>query len=213
MLIDIFSDVICPWCYIGKRRLEKGLAGLAPRPRIRWRAFLLNPDMPRDGMEREEYLARKFGTQARGRDLFAAVSQAGAGEGIRFAFDLIRRTPSTVDAHRLIATTDDDPALQDRLVDTLFQAYFEEGADIGRTAVLLQVAARAGLPGEETAAFLATDNGADDVQADNALAHSLGITGVPCFVIDDKYAISGAQAPEVFHRLFESLRQMEPATA
>jgi predicted DsbA family dithiol-disulfide isomerase len=211
--IDIFSDVICPWCYIGKRRLGRALERLPPRPYdIRWRAFLLNRDMPPEGMERGQYLALKFGQGARARDLFGSIERVGFGEGIAFAFERIVRTPNTVDAHRLIRLAG-DLGCQDSVVEALFHAYFEDGVDLGDRAELVAVAVEGGLDPVPATALLAGVDGVDDVLAENDMAHELGINGVPCFIVAGRYAISGAQGPEVFVKLLESLDQIVPAGA
>jgi len=203
--IEIFSDVICPWCYIGKRRFERALAERpATRVDIRWRAFMLNPDMPAAGMERGEYLQRKFGSASRARDLYASIAEAGAAEGLTFAFDRIPRTPSTVKAHRMIAAAG-AAGRQDAVVEALFRAYFEDGRDIGDDATLIAVATGAGLAEAEASGALEGDSGDDEVHADNAIAHAMGIGGVPCFIVAGRYAIAGAQDPEVFKRLIDSV--------
>jgi predicted DsbA family dithiol-disulfide isomerase len=206
--IDIFSDVICPWCYVGKRRLERALAARPDVPAVvRWRAFLLNPDMPPEGMDRRAYVERKFGSAVRARDLYAAIEEVGGLEGIDFAFDRIRRTPSTVKAHRIIGRIEPG-ALQDAVVEALFKAYFAEGQDIGEESVLMDVAGGVGLDAEDVRAALDGDDGDRAVHGDNALAHAMGIGGVPCFIVDGRYAIAGAQEPEVMQRLIEGAAAM-----
>lgn len=207
MILDIFSDPICPWCYIGKRRLEKALDGMAPgeRPQIRWRAFMLNPDMPADGMERNAYLARKFGSSQRAFELYDTIARAGFEEGILFAFDRIYRTPSTMKAHRLIRRAA-ERGCQTEIVDQLFIRYFTQGVDIGDVDALVAVAEGAGLDGPQTRAFLESDEEADVVLAEHNLAQRIGINGVPCFILDGRYAVSGAQSPEVLQRMIETAR-------
>lgn len=205
--IDVFSDVICPWCFVGKRRLERALAQPAPEVTVRWRAFLLNPDMPAEGMDRATYLSRKFGGGARARDLYAAIEEVGGREGIDFAFDRIRRTPSTVKAHRVLARAESD-GCQGALVETLFRAYFEQGQDIGDEDVLIELADGAGMDPASARAALAGPEGDRAVHGDNALAHSMGIGGVPCFIVDGRYAIAGAQEPEVIRRLIDGVVMM-----
>ena len=205
MIIDIVSDAICPWCYIGKRRLEKALV-MAPQPdlQIGWRPFQLNPDMPAEGMDRKEYLRLKFGDAA-GGNRYQAVEDAGRGEGIPFAFDRIKRTPNTILAHRLIryATR---VHLQDEVVETLFRAYFTEGEDIGDRATLVKLAAAAGLDGTTVDAYLGGAEDDDTIRAEDAFARQIGISGVPCFIIDRQYAISGAQPAEAFIEVFDLAR-------
>jgi len=207
MILDIFSDPICPWCYIGKRRLERALEGMADeeRPQLRWRAFMLNPDMPEDGMERNAYLARKFGSSQRAMELYDTVARAGMDEGIRFAFGDILRTPSTLRAHRLIRRAPDETA-QTAIVDALFLAYFTRGVDIGRVEPLVVIAEAAGLDGDDMRDHLAGDDDTDAVLAEHNLAQRIGINGVPCFILDGRYAVSGAQSPEVLRRMIETAR-------
>lgn len=205
MRIDIVSDAICPWCYIGKRRFEKALAQLPPGEiSIGWRPFQLNPDMPREGMDRAEYLRLKFGDRGGGKT-YDTVIEAGRGEGIAFDFPAIKRTPNTLEAHRLIRYADRD-GKQDAVVEALFQAYFTQGMNIGDPATLVAIAAAAGLDGAAVAAYLASDEDRETIQAEDAFARQIGIQGVPCFIIERKYAISGAQPPEAFIEAFEKIR-------
>jgi predicted DsbA family dithiol-disulfide isomerase len=187
--IEIVSDVICPWCYIGKRRLEKALALHGGAPELHWLPFQLNPDMPREGMPRAEYRQRKFGSLERAKQLDARVAAEGAGEGIAFAFDRIQRTPNTLAAHQLIETAQQE-GKGDAVVDALFRAYFEDARDIGADDVLAEIAARcavAGWPGS-----------ADEkrVAALEASMRGMGISAVPMFIFDRKLGVSGAHPPE-----------------
>lgn len=192
LLIEIASDVICPWCYIGKRRLEKALASLKGEVevRIEWLPFQLNPDMPAQGVARADYRRAKFGSVEKGRALDARVAQEGAGEGIAFAFDRMQRTPNTVAAHRLI-----DLAQQqgkgDAVVDALFRAYFEEARDIGDEAVLKEIAECAGVTGDADGKIL------EDVKEKEERVRDLGISGVPTFIFNRESGISGAYPPEM----------------
>jgi predicted DsbA family dithiol-disulfide isomerase len=203
MHIDIVSDVICPWCFIGKRRLGRALE---QRPdvtvSVTWRAFQLNPDMPAGGMARADYVAAKFGNTAHAGRIYAAIATAGVGENIAFAFDRIRRTPNTRDAHRLIryATLHGNA---DALVETLFSAYFEQGRDIGDHAILADIAAESGFARAEVANWLAGGAALEEVLTEDRSARRLGISGVPCFILDGGYSISGAQEPEFFFPLFD----------
>jgi predicted DsbA family dithiol-disulfide isomerase len=213
MQIDIFSDTICPWCFIGKRRLERALAERPQEsPEIRWRAFQLNPGMPPEGMERQAYLELKFGGAERAEQVYSAVRAAGEQEGIEFAFERMTRTPNTIQSHRLIHFAG-DKGRQDATVKALFEAYFLEAQDIGDTAVLLAAARQAGLDESETEAFLAGDEHREAVLAEDALARRSGVQGVPCFIFEGKYAISGAQEPQVFHQVFDILRENAAETA
>lgn len=206
MIIDIVSDVVCPWCYVGKRQLERALE-LQPQPglQVAWRPFQLNPDMPEEGMERGAYLRAKFGEEG-GGDRYARVRAAGASVGLDLAFDRIRRTPNTLQAHRLIRWSAAIGA-QDAMVEALFRAYFVEGEDIGDKAVLARIAASVGFAEGDAAAYLAGDRDAEALRAEDAFARQVGITGVPCFIVDRKFAISGAQPPEAFLEIFEAARR------
>jgi predicted DsbA family dithiol-disulfide isomerase len=203
--IDVFSDPICPWCFIGKKRLE---AALDARPDIpvtlRWRAFQLNPDMPRAGMDRQAYLSAKFGGPDRAAEIYGHIGRVGDEVGIDFQFDGIPRTPSTLKAHRLIRYAQ-RPAHDkaNAVVAALFQAYFLEGRDIGDDTELMSIAESAGLDRDAAAAYLATDEDEAEVQAEDVFARRLGIGGVPCFIVEGKYAVSGAQEPEAFLPLLD----------
>ncbi len=203
MHIDIVSDVVCPWCFIGKRRLERALALRPDLSATRsWRAFQLNPDMPGEGVSRELYLAAKFGSPRNAAQAYAALSAAGRGEGIEFAFDRIGRAPNTLRAHRLIRLAAAE-GRGDEMAEALFRAYFIDGLDIGDLDALAAIAAAAGLERDASRAHLAGDAGAEEVLAEDRRARRLGIHAVPCFVLDRGYAISGAQEPEVFLPLFD----------
>lgn len=203
MRLDVYSDTICPWCYVGKRRLERALA---QRPRadltIKWRAFQLNPGMPPEGMARREYLEVKFGGPERAARMYEAVRQAGEGEGIAFAFDRIHRTPNTFASHRLLRHAD-QAGRQAEVLEALFRAYFTEGADIGGRAVLLACAEGAGLDPGAAARFLDSDEAAESVLAEDRLARRQGINGVPCFIFNGRFAMSGAQPPEALLQLLD----------
>ena len=201
--IDIYSDVICPWCYIGKRRLERALA---ERPQddlsLHWRAFQLNPDMPAQGMDRQLYLQLKFGNAASAERIYREIRAVGEEEGLAFAFDAIERTPNTVACHRLIRFAGLH-GQQDAVVETLFRAYFLDGEDIGAPAVLLGVAESAGLSPAETRAFLDSDLEEQAVRAEDMEARRAGLQGVPTFIVNGKFALSGAHLPEVLHQMFD----------
>jgi predicted DsbA family dithiol-disulfide isomerase len=220
MRLDIFADTICPWCYIGKRRLETALgmvlsspgAGLGRTLAIRWRPFLLNPGMPAGGMDRKAYLAWKFGGAGRAEFIADRVAQEGLDDGIPFAFERVARTPNTVDSHRLIAFAQaegDAPPV----VEALFAAYFSEGRDIGDRDELAAIGAQCGLDESALRRYLASEAGIAEVMAANDEARALGINAVPCFVFDEREALAGAQPPEVFLRLFDFARQQGAAGA
>jgi predicted DsbA family dithiol-disulfide isomerase len=201
--IEVVHDLVCPWCFLGMRRLMRTLRR---RPdlltEMTWRPFLLNPDMPRAGMPRAEYVIRKFGGEDRARRLYASIADIGRGEGIAFRFDLIRRTPSSVDAHRLVRLAA-RYGLASELAEALFTGYFTAGRDIGELSVLVDIAAMVGLDGVEAQRFLLSDAETEAVHAENLRAHRLGINGVPCFVIGERHAIAGAQESEVIERLLD----------
>jgi predicted DsbA family dithiol-disulfide isomerase len=199
--IDITSDVICPWCFIGKRRFEKALRLLQGefQLEIHWRPFELNPGMPAEGLDRKTYRTSKFGSWERSQALDAQIAEAGAGEGIPFAFDRIARTPNTFEAHRLIWLVGQE-GVQDAVVEALFHAYFIEAQDIGDREVLAQIANAAGV-----GSFLESERGRQEVRAEESWAHQQGIQGVPFFLINGATAISGAQRPEL---IADTLRQL-----
>jgi predicted DsbA family dithiol-disulfide isomerase len=192
ILIEIASDVVCPWCYIGKRRLEKALAGLEGEieARIEWLPFQLNPQMPEGGLARADYRRAKFGSLERGRELDARVAQEGAGEGIAFAFERMQRTPNTVAAHRLIDLAQSQ-GKADAVVNALFRAYFEEALDIGEEKVLAGIAAGHGVEAWPQAVD------AGRVRENEERVRELGISGVPTFIFDRKTGISGAYPPDI----------------
>jgi predicted DsbA family dithiol-disulfide isomerase len=195
--VEVVSDVVCPWCYIGKRRLEKALAlvqgSLAPR--ITWLPFQLNPDMPTEGMPRAEYRRAKFGSLERGRQLDARVAAEGRSEGIDFALERIERTPNTFAAHQLIDLAQQEGA-GGAVVDALFRAYFEEARDVGDRGVLLGIAESAGLARAQVEARWADAVVARRVAELEESMKALGISGVPTFILERKFGVSGAQPAE-----------------
>ncbi len=213
MEIDIFSDTICPWCFIGKRRLERALAE-RPQPNltVHWRAFQLNPDMPAEGMDRQHYLEVKFGGEANAKAVYDQVRTAGKSEGIDFGFEAMKRTPNTVASHRLIRHAGES-GQQDPVVQALFDAYFLRGEDIGDLDVLTAAATACGLDGAAARAFLETDAEAEAVRAEDRAARQAGISGVPCFIFNGQHALAGAHPPEVLHQLFDLAMQEEAAEA
>ena len=206
MIVDVIVDTVCPWCYVGKARFEKALA---MRPdqvvEIGWRPFQLNPGIPRAGKDRRAYLSEKFGGGDRAERRYSVIGDAGRQEGIDFRFDRIDRTPNTVDSHRLISYARSE-GRQHAMVDALFRAYFTEGRDIGEIEVLAEIAAETGLDGDAARIFLGSDEDRALVVGEDELARSLGVNGVPCYIVDRKYAVSGAQSPEVFLQIFDLVR-------
>jgi predicted DsbA family dithiol-disulfide isomerase len=203
LVIEIVFDFVCPWCYLGVKRLEFLLARrLDLAVELVWRPFLLNPDMPRAGMARADYMIRKFGAEDRARRLYASIAEIGAAEGIIFNFSSIRRTPHSVDAHRLVRLAA-QYGVADALVEAIFHAHFIDGADIGSHATLAGLAERVGIEPGVTLAFLESPDSAEAIHAENLHAHRLGINGVPCFLVDGEHAIAGAQETEVLERLID----------
>ncbi len=213
MRIDVYSDTICPWCFIGKRRLEAARAARPEVPvEIHWRPFQLNPDMPGAGIARDTYLALKFGGDARARQIYDMIREAGESTGIEFNFDGIARTPNTVSSHRMIrfaqARGDAEP-----VVENLFRAYFLYGLDIGARERLIEIGASSGLDEGEIARYLDSDEDLEAIKAEDLRARRMGVDGVPCFIVDRRYAIAGAQEPEAFMPLFDLARMERPSAA
>lgn len=202
--IDIVSDVMCPWCYIGKRRIEKALALCADLPvRVHWRPYQLDPTLPPEGLDRRTYLEKKFGGPEGARQIYDRIREAGASEGIDFDFEAINVSPNTIDAHRLIRWAANIGA-QDAVVEALFAAYFLNGRNIGDHDVLVAIAGEAGMDTAIVRDLLASDADRDLVEREIELARSMGINGVPCFILANQYAVSGAQNPQV---LAQAIRQ------
>jgi predicted DsbA family dithiol-disulfide isomerase len=212
IFVDIVSDTICPWCYIGKRRFERALEVSGRNDiSISWRPFQLNPDMPPEGMTRDDYVRAKFGGGDRPRQIYQAIAESGREARIEFQFSRIKRTPNTVLSHRLVHWSAKNER-QDEVVAELFKAYFEEGLDTGEIDVLVECAVRAGLDAQLTHRFLLSDEGRQEVVASDVYARRLGINGVPCFIVNRKYAVSGAQPPSAFVEVF-NLAERDAATS
>jgi predicted DsbA family dithiol-disulfide isomerase len=204
LTIDIISDVICPWCYIGKRRLEKAIAALDGQHgvRVHWLPFQLNPTMPKDGISRRDYRIKKFGSWERSLELDAQVAAAGKAEGIDFAFDRMERTPNTMDAHRLVWLADKQ-GVQDAVVEALFKAYFTEGRDISNRDVLIDVVAEAGLDRSQAESVLNSSDGTEAIKEADELSRRHQVGGVPFFIINGEVTLSGAQRPDAFLEAFK----------
>jgi predicted DsbA family dithiol-disulfide isomerase len=203
MRIDIFSDVICPWCFIGKRRLERALRD-RPQDKVEicWRAFQLNPDMPVQGMPRQVYLQTKFGGPERAEQIYDNIRANGEKEGIAFRFDLIEHTPNTVKAHRLLRHAT-NLGKGDAMAERLFTGYFLDGVNIGEIDALVDLAVEVEMDGDESRAWLEGNEEVAEIMAETRFAYENGINGVPCFVFNRRYALAGAQEPEAFYPLFE----------
>jgi predicted DsbA family dithiol-disulfide isomerase len=201
--LEIVSDVVCPWCYIGKAGLDRALAEAANPFTIRWRPFQLNPDMPPGGMDHRAYYAAKFG-EDRAQAIRERVTEAGRAVGVVIDFGRIERAPNSLDAHRLLRWAEAE-GVQHALAGILFRRYFTEGEDVGDRAVLATAAEEAGMDPTVAARLLAGDADRASVAEEAAAAAEMGVTGVPCFLLGGRYAISGAQPPEVWTRLIAEL--------
>ena len=207
MRIKIILDTVCPWCFIGKRRFERALT-IHPQKNLQivWQPFQLNPTMPPEGMERKSYLAAKFGGPERAERQNERLRQTGMEEGIEFDFPAIKSTPNTVNSHRLIHFSG-LYGRQEAVVEALFRGFFFDGLDLGKPGVLAEIGAANGLDGSALSRYLHSDNDRAHIQALDEQARQAGISGVPCYVVDGKFAVSGAQSPEIFHQIFELARQ------
>lgn len=196
--VEVVSDVMCPWCFIGKRRLEKALALVDPSIKVvvDWKPFQLDATLPDEGKDRQLYLEEKFGGKASADEKYAQIRDVGASENIPFDFAAIKVSPNTLNAHRVIAwAAEAGHHRQDRVVERLFEAYFTEGKNIGDKAVLAAAAGDAGMDPSTVAARLETDEGMSETVQAVDHAHQIGVSGVPCFIIEKKYGVSGAQDP------------------
>ncbi|MGB6307816.1 MAG: DsbA family oxidoreductase [Steroidobacteraceae bacterium] len=220
MRIDIYSDTVCPWCYLGKRRFELAVAARPQyEPRVTWRPFELNPDMPIEGADRAGYLAAKFGNEERIAAAHAELTRQGQASGIEFRFDLIERMPNTRRSHLLIAHAARSgrqgavpgDSLAAAVKDRVMRAYFEEGCDIGDIEVLVRLGVEAGLAERECRAALVMRAGQDGVIAAERHAAVLGITGVPTFIFDGLYTVSGAQEVGTLARVFDQVAEFAAA--
>lgn len=197
MIIDLFADVACPWCWIGERRLKRVLEEAGIEATVRWRPYQLQRGLPPEGLPWNDFVEKKFGGWARARPMFAHVAGAGAPEGLTFDFDAVANAPNTRNAHRVLLLAQDHGRLWEA-ADAMYSAYFAEGRDVGDAAVLAEMGAAAGLDAADVREMLAGDAYAGAVDAAQELADRSGITGVPFAIFDGKFAVSGAQPPEVF---------------
>lgn len=213
LTIDVVSDVVCPWCYVGQKRLEEAMA-LAPEiaVELRWRPYQLDPTIPPEGRDRDSYMIAKFGSAERLKEMHDRLEEVGRDAGIAFHFDDIARSPNTLDAHRLIrwAASADGANVQNAVVSRLFELYFEEGADVGDRAVLVEAARETGMDTALVETLLAAGADREEVEAEIDTARRMGVTGVPCFLLESRYAVMGAQPPET---LADAIRQVAEAKA
>ncbi|HZZ59726.1 MAG TPA: DsbA family oxidoreductase [Roseiarcus sp.] len=196
LTIDVVSDVVCPWCYLGEKRLEAALAEESRPVAVRWRPYQLDPTIPEGGLGRAEYMERKFGRDGRLQAIHDRLARLGVEVGIPFAFDKIERSPNTLDAHRFIRWADSE-GKQREVVDRLFRAYFIEGRDIGDRTVLLDIASTSGLDAEIVGKLLAEGADTDAVRREIAEAQAIGVTGVPFFIFAGRVGVAGAQEVSV----------------
>lgn len=209
LTIDVYADIACPWCYVGRARLKKALDR---RPDldvlVRWAPFQLQPDMPPEGKDFRTVLENKFGDWSRVQQMFERIREMGAGEGLTFDFDAIEVAPNTADAHRLVLWAEEQDA-GDAMADTLFRAYFTDGKNVSDPDVLVECAAEAGLDTDAARTLLEGTDYAEDVRRSQQQAQRRGVTGVPCYVFDDQYAVTGAQPADV---LTEAIDEATPAS-
>jgi predicted DsbA family dithiol-disulfide isomerase len=206
MIIDIFQDTVCPWCRIGKANLLQALNMRGgERPQLRWRAFMLDPSVPKDGLPFMTTMKKKYGEQFSREGMLGRVVEAGTAAGLNFDFDKVEYMPNTRLSHRLIAIAPDGPKAE--LVEAIHRAYFEEGRNIGKQSVLLEIADGIGLDAGSLGARLDRGEGEAQVEEDFSMARRIGVSGVPFFIIGNKFALSGAQPPESFLKVFGRLEQ------
>ncbi|MEY8802752.1 DsbA family oxidoreductase [Leisingera sp. XS_AS12] len=205
--LDILSDPICPWCYIGKTHLDKALADVPDHPFvIEWHPFQLNPDMPREGMDRREYLERKFGGKEGAVKAYAPVVEHAEKAGLSINFEGMTRTPNTLDAHRLIHWAGIE-GKQSLIVDALFEAYFIKARDIGDHDVLTELAEEAGLDAAAIRRLLEGDSDVETIQSRDAHSRKMGVTSVPTFIVANQHAVPGAQQPELWKQVIADIQQ------
>ena len=195
LVIDVISDVMCPWCYIGKKRLEKAIKSVPDiQVDVRWHPYQLDPTLPPEGKDRATYMNEKFGGADRAEAAYDRVRQAGREEGIPFAFEKIEVSPNTLDAHRLILWSRSDD-LQDDVVERLFRAYFVEGRNLAKSETLVQISAEAGMQSDLVEQLFETDSDLAKLKRQIEQASEMGVTGVPFFIIDGRFALAGAEDP------------------
>lgn len=210
--VDVVSDVVCPWCYLGKARLDQAIADLADdiEVSVNWRPYQLNPDLPPQGVDHKAHLAAKLGGQAAVDRAHEMLEGLGRADGIDFDFNAVKISPNTLDAHRLIRwALTHGPDVQNTVATLLFKANFEEGRNVGDPEVLLDIAEQAGMERPVVAALLASNADKDTVSAEIETARGMGVTGVPCFILDGQYAVMGAQSVEVLANALRDIAKMK----
>ena len=210
VVIDVVSDVVCPWCYLGKARLEQAVAEVSGEilVTVNWRPYQLNPDLPPEGTDHKAHLAAKLGGAQAVAQAHERLTQLGLQDGIAFDFDAVKISPNTLDAHRLLRWAANE-GRQNEVADALFRAYFEEGRNVGDRAVLQDIAARNGLDAAVIDVLLTSDADKDSIGEEIAMARDMGVSGVPCFIIDNKYAVMGAQPVDALVNAFREIAQMK----
>ena len=204
--IDVVSDVVCPWCYIGKRRLEKAINALSDQYdfEVRYFPFELNADMPAAGLDQKEYLTKKFGGDDRYQEITDRVTTVAQHEGLTFDFNKQKISPNTRNSHRLILLAKEDNKHLE-MVEALFKAYFTDGIDLTKNENLAEIASRIGMDRDKVKMFLESETGIAEVAMAESELHRLGVSGVPFYIIDNKYGISGAQSSETFIQAFQNI--------
>lgn len=203
MQLDVISDTVCPWCYIGKRRLDKAISSWDRKDveiAVTWRPYQLDATIPAEGVDRQKYYERKFGTE-RAKEAGKVIAEYGEQEGIKFAFDKIKRSPNTLDSHRLVKWAG-TAGVQLDAVELLFKRYFEDGADVGCHEVLIEVATDIGMDVDLVRELLATDTDRKHIEYEDHKAREMGVTGVPCFLFEQKFSVVGAQDVETLTKVF-----------
>jgi predicted DsbA family dithiol-disulfide isomerase len=204
--VDIVSDVVCPWCYIGKRRLEKAIEQLKDdyEFELHYKAFELNPHVPAEGLDQKTYLIKKFGSEARYYELTENVTRVAAAEGLKFDYSKQQTSPNTFNLHRVIWLAE-KKGKQLQTVEAFFHAYFEKGVDLSKAQNIIEVAAEAGLEKSKVRELLENHEGSSEVQQQQIHNREIGVSGVPFYIINDKYAVSGAQPASLFVKAFKEL--------
>ncbi|NTJ42403.1 DsbA family oxidoreductase [Agrobacterium larrymoorei] len=212
IVIDVVSDMVCPWCYLGKARLDLAIAEVQDEISVdvNWRPYQLNPDYPPEGVDHHKALAEKLGGQERVDQAHAMLTELGKEVGIHYDFAAVKIGPNTLDAHRLsLWAHSESRELQDKVVSALFKANFEQGRNIGDHAVLMDVAEAAGMDRELVRRLLSSDADKDTIKAEIDAGQQMGVSGVPFFILDQKYAVSGAQSQEVLINALRDIAKMK----